>query len=101
MALCPKIFLVVYPNCVPNLMLLSSNPQSFHISAALSDDEVNSSEFEVGSDSDSDGVSDAGNNFLVDQPIQSGRVPARRRGRGGGGYPLPGSLLLWSVMLCA
>ena len=35
MALCPKIFLVVFPNCVPNLMLLSSNPQSFHISAAL------------------------------------------------------------------
>ena len=35
MALCPKIFLVVCPNCVPNCMLLSSNPQSFHISAAL------------------------------------------------------------------
>ena len=31
-----------------------------------SDDEVNSSEFEVGSDSDSDGVSDAGDDFLVD-----------------------------------
>ena len=47
-----------------------------------SDDEVNSSEFEVGSDSDSDGVSDAGDDFLVDQPIQRGRGPARRRGRG-------------------
>ena len=37
MALCPKIFLVVCPNCVPNVMLLSSKPQSFHIilSAAL------------------------------------------------------------------
>ena len=35
MALCPKLFLVVCPNCVPNVMLLSSNPQSFHISAAL------------------------------------------------------------------
>ena len=35
MALCPKIFLVECPNCVPNFMLLSSNPQSFHISAAL------------------------------------------------------------------
>ena len=50
-----------------------------------SDDEVNSSEFEVGSDSDSDGVSDADDDFLVDQPIQRGRGPARRRGRGGGG----------------
>ena len=38
MALCPKIFLVVCPNCVPNFMLLSSKPQSFHISAALQRD---------------------------------------------------------------
>ena len=52
-----------------------------------SDDEVNSSEFEVGSDSDSDGVSDASDDFLVDQPIQRGS--ARRRGRGGG-LPGPG-----------
>ena len=30
-----KIFLVACPNCVPNSMLLSSNPQAFHMSAAL------------------------------------------------------------------
>ena len=47
-----------------------------------SNDEVNSSEFEVGSDSDSDGVSDAGDDFLVDQPIERGRGPARRLGWG-------------------
>ncbi len=33
-------------------------------------------------DSDTDVVSDASDDFLVDQPIQRGRGPARRRGRG-------------------
>ena len=40
MALCPKIFLVVCPNCVPNFMLLSPNPQfdqnSSHICCTIS-----------------------------------------------------------------